>query len=117
MESESQLLGKTPDSDGVYIIRSSQPFGRFRGESDTVYVGSSANAQGGLKRRIRFFFHPGPSQHTSKRIKALLDLGGKLQISFHTCTAQKARSLEKEILKEYVREHLELPPYNRSEPH
>jgi len=117
MEEESQLLGKIPDSSGVYIISSPQPFGRYRGESDVVYVGSSANAQGGLKRRIRFFFHPGPSQYTSKRIKALLDLGEKLEISFHTCTALKARSLEKEILQEYVREHLELPPYNRIEPH
>jgi hypothetical protein len=113
---QSRLIGELPQSDGVYVIRSSRSFGRYRGESDIVYVGSSANATGGLKGRVKFFFRPGPSQYTSLRIKALLDRAEELEISFRICPAMEARSLEKEILKQYVDEHWELPPYNRSQP-
>lgn len=113
---KSQLLGKVPNSDGVYVIRSCRPFGRYRGHSDIIYVGSSANATRGLKGRVSFFFRPGPSQYTSKRIKALLDRAEELEISFRICPAVEARSLEKNIIKQYVDEHWELPPYNRREP-
>jgi len=115
-EARAHLLNNIPDRDGVYIIRSAEPFGRYRGQSDIVYVGSSAGATRGLKGRITFFFRPGPSQYTSKRIKALLDLAERLEISFRICTAMEARNLEKAIIKQYVEDHLELPPYNRSEP-
>ena len=43
---QSRLIGELPQSDGVYVIRSSKSFGRYKGESDIVYVGSSANATG-----------------------------------------------------------------------
>ena len=115
-EAKSHLLNNIPDRDGVYIIRSSQPFGRYRGQSDIVYVGSSANATRGLKGRISSFFRPGPSQYTSKRVKALLDLAEKLEMSFKICTSVEARNLEKDIIRQYVVEHQELPPSNRSEP-
>jgi len=113
---QPRLIGELPQSDGVYVIRSSRSFGRYRGESDIVYVGSSTNATGGLKGRAKFFFRPGRSQYTSLRIKALLDRAEELEISFRVCLAIEARSLEKGILKQYVDDHWELPPYNRSQP-
>ena len=116
IEQKSCLLGKFPNSDGAYVIRSSQCFGRFKGQSDIIYIGSSAGAKRGLRGRLSFFFDPGPSQYTSKRIKMLLDRAVNLEISFRICPAVQARQLEKDILEQYTNEHWELPPYNRSLP-
>ena len=114
---ESELLRLIPESDGAYVIRAYEPFGRYRGQSDIVYIGSSSGSRSGLKGRLTFYFRPGPTQYTSKRIKALLDRQTQLEISFKVCPGVVARSLEKDILGRYVNDHWELPPYNRNEPH
>lgn len=115
LQAEKVTLAHTPRQCGVYVVRSPRPFGRFRGESDIVYVGSASNANG-LKRRIRSYFHPGPSMRTSLRIRSKLDLIDDLHISCRiTLASEDPRDIEHEILLAYEREHLELPPFNRQE--
>lgn len=113
LSDEKNLLDSLPRQMGVYAIRDTFHFGRYRGDSDIVYFGSTINSDG-LRRRIRFYFHPGPSQHTSQRIRKILDQIPTLQIAWIQSEMPKeARSLEKTLLARYFNEHLELPPFNR----
>ena len=110
---ENALLTVLPKQMGVYVIRDSKNFGRYKGESDIVYIGSTISSRG-LKRRIRFYFHPGQTQHTSQRIHNLLRRIHTLEISW-ICyqSGVDARNLEKKLLNQYHSDHHELPPFNR----
>lgn len=110
---ENALLTVLPKQMGVYVIRDSKNFGRYQGESDIVYIGSTTSSRG-LKRRIRFYFHPGQTQHTSQRIHKMLKHIHTLEISWIRSNAgEDARRIEKKLLNQYFTDHLELPPFNR----
>ena len=110
---EKSLLASLPRSLGVYVIRDTTEFGRYRGKSDLVYIGS-ATGKDGLRKRIRFYFHPGPTQATSQRIHRMLNIVETLQIAWILSnSAADATSLEKQLLAKYSDQHLELPPFNR----
>jgi len=107
---ERQLLRAIPESPGVYALRAARPFGRFVGESDIVYIGSTTR----LRRRIRFYFHPGPTQLTNLRIRKMLKDRADVQLAFATSQdADEAKELEEHLLERYETEHGELPPFNR----
>ncbi len=113
LSQESSLLAGLPNEPGVYVLRSPRPFGRYRGSSDIVYIGSTADSKG-MKHRIRFYFHPGPTQETNMRIRGKLDLVDDLEIGWKsTADPELARCLEGDLLADYERDHLELPPFNR----
>ena len=114
-DSEHTLIASLPAAAGVYVIRRRRPFGRFVGETDIAYIGSAASVQG-LKGRIRQYFHPGPTQRTNQRIRALIERTDDLELSFVECPSpDDARKLEKRLLSQYDTEHGELPPLNRRE--
>jgi excinuclease UvrABC nuclease subunit len=113
LSEEKRLLSSLPKKMGVYVIRDSSQFGRYHGKSDIVYIGSSTSSDG-LRRRIRFYFHPGLTQHTSKRIREMLNQIQTLKIAWvQSAVPGQARALEKNLLGEYVNDHFELPPFNR----
>ena len=69
----------------------------------------------GLKGRIGFYFKPGPTQETSKRIHGLLKKTDTLTIAFVVISwGTEARKLEKKLRSKYEIDHGELPPWNRS---
>jgi hypothetical protein len=109
--SEKQLLLIAPQQEGVYAIRRRTPFQRRRGTSDIVYVGSAVNRVGGLQTRCRQYFHPGPTQHTNKRILALCGDCDDFEIAFFI--VKPAKGMESDLLNRYEVEHGELPPENR----
>jgi len=110
---EGALLATLPSRPGVYALRWSRVFGRFRGESDIVYIGSAINARG-LRKRIRHYFRPGKTQRTSQRIRQLLGLLNDLEFSWvERSDPVEARSLERKLLAEYADDHIELPPLDR----
>lgn len=112
-QSEGTLIPSLPAARGVYVIRSKQSFGRFIGEADIVYIGSATN-KGGLKQRIRQYFHPGPTQWTNRRILDLIKWADDFELSFVECeTANNATNMEKRLLDQYYAEHGEFPPQNR----
>ena len=113
MIQEDALLTVLPKQMGVYVIRDSKNFGRYKGESDIVYIGSTVSS-GGLKRRIRLYFHPGQTQHTSQRIHKMLRQIHTLEISWIcSLSGVDARRIEKKLLTQYHSDHFELPPFNR----
>lgn len=112
IDKEKDILNILPYDKGVYVIKNKIIFGRFRGKSGILYIGSSIDA---LNSRIRFYFKPGPSQETSKRINELMKKTKGLKISFIVSTNDKEiRKLEKELRRNYEIDHGELPPWNRS---
>ena len=114
LQSRQILNSILPPVCGVYVMRYRQPFGRFIGESDIVYIGSATQQNRGLSGRILSYFKPGPTQNTNKRILARLqkhDFG----LSFVECSdSVSARELERSLLSQYEADHGELPPLNRT---
>jgi hypothetical protein len=107
-------IEKAPDVQGAYVLRRAQGqrFGRLRGESDIMYIGSSEGKHG-LRRRLRFFLHPGRRQLTSQRIN---EMAKKYEMEVAWCPCDEARNLEHQLLQRYVLDHDELPPLNHAEP-
>ena len=97
-----------PTTSGIYIMRKSQgqQFGRLCGESDILYIGSTKTS---LKKRLRQYFHPGPTQLTNIRINYMLTLHA-VEISW--LISAQPRVFEAELLQEYFEDHDELPPFN-----
>jgi excinuclease UvrABC nuclease subunit len=105
-----QIIKNVPEDTGVYIIRKvgGQRFGRLRGESDILYIGS-ATSQGGLKQRLQQYFSPGPTQWTNKRIN---EFAKKYSMEVAWCLLNEPKNFEDELLRQYLKEHDELPPFN-----
>src|SRR2546421_12306475 len=76
-----ELLERTPEGPGVYVIRRATPVTRRSGESDIVYIGSAANERG-LRTRLPHYFHPGPTQRTNRRILTLMEDARDFVVSF-----------------------------------
>ena len=105
-----RLLSKEP---GVYIIKTSNLFGRFVGQSDIVYIGSATNIRG-LRGRIQQHYHPGPTQSTNLRINSMMQSRDDLFLASAIClTTREAKEREKHLLALYEVDHSELPPLNR----
>ena len=105
-------VGKVPRQSGVYVLRKAQGvlFGRLRGESDILYIGST-QARGGLKQRLRQYLHPGPTQWTNLRIH---ELAKKCEMEVGWCQCDEPRNIEHQLLQQYLQEHDELPPLNHA---
>jgi len=109
---DKQSLEHVPQQIGIYAIRKAggQCFGRLRGESDILYIGS-AESEGGLKQRLQHYFHPGPTQWTNRRIN---EFAKKYRMEVAWYPSDEPRNLEHELLKQYLKEHDELPPFNHA---
>jgi len=107
-----KCVKKTPKQPGAYVIRKGggQRFGRLRGKSDILYIGST-EAKGGLRQRLRQYLHPGPTQWTNRRINKLL-IKYKMEVAW--CTCNEPGNLEHQLLRRYLKEHDELPPLNHA---
>ena len=116
LEKETELLDSLPKKKGVYVIKYERAFGRFKGKSDIMGFGSSIGKKGGLRRRIRFYFHPGERQRKNTRICHWLGKTRGLYISWVTKVSDKRiTDLEHKLRKDYEKEHGELPPWDRRE--
>jgi len=111
---KEKILNILPYKKGVYILKYNSLVYRLKGKSDILYIGKTIS---GLNYRINFYFNPGPSQETSKRINSYLKNKkfGNLKISFKVMISKdRTRELEKKLLCRYDNDHEELPPWNRS---
>jgi excinuclease UvrABC nuclease subunit len=108
------LLDGLPTAPGVYAILLSAKKACHRGAPDIGYIGRAIN-QGGLRGRVRQYFHPGPTQSTNIIMRERLsDSTVSLRLGFIvTNTKAEAKQLESALLVEFEAQHGQLPPYNR----
>jgi len=102
------LFNQAPRSPGIYLFHVDQAksIHRVKGESDIIYVGSTARGRGGLRQRLRN--HGG--SRSLNLIKAEI---GAIMVSWKDAPShEKALFEEAEILRKYFQDHLELPPMN-----
>ena len=109
---QPEILQEAPKEVGLYVFRTKDGtrFGRLRGESDIIYIGS-AKGQGGIRRRLYSHLHPGPTQATNKRSRWLQD---KVQMEVAWECGETAASKEGLALGLYRQDHWEFPPLNRA---
>jgi len=104
----------------VYALLHESTFGRLRGASRILYIGSTGQF-GGASSSCRLRIYRYPNGHHAKemqrRIQLLHSAGILVTLHWmHVASKTDASKLEASLLRNYVGEHLELPPFNgRSE--
>lgn len=100
-----------PDKPGVYEVRSDVEFGRLKGSSPMVTIGS---ARASLRKRLCEQRISDPIRYQNRAEKWLAQAGRHiLEFRYATTDSGKeARHLEALRLMEYENEHWELPPGN-----
>lgn len=107
------LLANLRKDTGVYVIRFSKGnFGRLNGYSDILYIGKTED-KNGIKGRVSGYFNKGPTQFTNIRIYSFLRKQMPMEISFASIT-QNPRNVEILLKDQYLKDHDELPPFNRN---
>ena len=103
-----------PDCPGVYEIQTDFEFGRLRGKSTVVYIGSAAKS---LRKRLIDQRCGEPSRYLSGAEKLLCESGHSLEFCYAASSdATVARQIEAQELMRYEEEHWELPPGNSKKP-
>ena len=101
-----------PDLPGIYEIRTDREFGRLKGTSKIVYIGSAARKTPSLRRRLL-----GRIPNASLAEKRLWQHECNLQFRFATVSdGETAERIEAERLIDYERQHWEFPPGNGAFP-
>jgi hypothetical protein len=114
----NEVARRAPSLPGVYVFRLVRgSFGRFKGESDLVYIGCTESADGTIARRLSDHL---PSRagasNTAHRLREAQRFG-ELEVAWKALgTPERAINEEATFLRNYIWDHLELPPVNRSEP-
>ena len=99
-----------PDEPGVYEIKTDYEFGRLRGKSHVVYVGSTVKS---LKGRLVHQRIKDPKENLSRTEQLLREAGHALELRFAVASDGKiAKHMEAQRLMDYEKEHWELPPAN-----
>jgi hypothetical protein len=102
-----------PRDKGTYVIRRAhgEKFGRLRGFSDILYIGSTESKRG-LRSRLRQYLHPGQKKWTAIRVNQALS---KYEAEVAWCENPQPRNLEHNLLRQYAADHDEFPPLNRAD--
>ena len=99
-----------PDKPGVYEVRADFEFGRLKGSSPVVTIGSAVAS---LRKRLCEQRFRNTLRYQNRAEKWLAQAGHKLEFRYTTTDSGKeARYLEALRLMEYENEHWELPPGN-----
>ena len=107
-ELTKDFVKETHQKAGVYTISSKKEFGRVKGKSNIIYIGSSNNVRKRLLKLINV-----KKKHTAnKRIEQLKEHG--ISLFFGVEYSSKYKDLEHNKIETYVRKHLETPPLNHA---
>jgi DNA-directed RNA polymerase subunit RPC12/RpoP len=97
-----------PDKPGVYQVRwKGSMVPRFRGSSGVLYIGQAK----GLRGRILQMLTLGAPHIANVPIDWAIK--NSYHLEFRWVQNDSPRQLEKELLREYQREHIDTPPFNR----
>ena len=98
-----------PNSPGVYEIRTDYTFGRLKGSSQTVNIGSAVNLKNRLGSRLI-----NPRRYWTLEEQRLMQKGHGFDFRYaNAMTKEISINMENDALFEYFTEHWELPPGNR----
>jgi hypothetical protein len=99
-----------PDKPGVYEVRADFEFGRLKGHSRIVTIGSANRS---LRQRLIRQRFANTERFMNRAEKLLYRAGHTLEFRYATTAGgQVARQMEAKRLEEYEKEHWELPPGN-----
>jgi hypothetical protein len=106
-----------PKEQGVYVIRTSKPVPRIKGDSDILYIG-----RGVIQRRIQVLlrshlplnFRDYMNKHSAREAfeRLLNELG--LDVEFSFILAENSKDLETNLLEKFCQGHIEPPPLNNT---
>src|SRR6266581_5876214 len=94
---EDRLMGALPSCFGVYAFVFPEQQVRRTGTSDIAYIGSAKN-QGGLRHRIRGYFHPGYDNRTNIRMQQHMGDNPVLFVGYCDTGSDRAKLLESDLL-------------------
>ena len=105
-----ELIPDLPTGKGSFVFRKvgGEQVKRTKGESDILYIGSTVT-ESSLRNRLEYFFKPRKKSSTENRINSYL---WKNQIELTYIIETKPGEIEQQLLKQYEKEHSELPPFN-----
>jgi hypothetical protein len=115
---QQSLSVPVPDVPGIYEIRTDHEFGRLRGQSRIVYIGSAARGNSpSLRKRLLGQHISNPNENLCRAGQLLRQAGYSLEFRFATSSDGKtAEHMEARRLVDYEKEHWELPPGNAAFP-
>lgn len=101
------LSAKVPDQPGIYEIRTDYEFGRLRGRSRVVFVGSAARGRiPSLRARLIDQRIGNPNRYLSGAEKLLREAGHALEFRFVIAPdGTTAKHMESQRLMEYEGKH------------
>jgi hypothetical protein len=100
----------------VYALLHERDFGRLRGASRILYIGSTGQLGGTSEScRLRIYRYPN-GRHAlelQRKVQLLLAAGVTITLYWkHVRSKDDAELEEARLLREYMSEHCELPPFN-----
>lgn len=121
----SSWVSALPDRPGVYVVALARLFGRLRGDSDILYIGSAGKIIGGRPSTIRKRWRnrwtvPAfePEKTMRDMLKTMVAEGEDLSVICACMSGDLKETLrrESELIDQCFRDHRELPPLNRARP-
>lgn len=122
-------IGKLPDEPGLYAAVLGRAFPRLAGETDILRVGQSGKTiaipDGSTRRATlrgrwrRYWQFPVLSDHDIRDVlRILIERGEPVEVAYLACAEPLEVLLEREreLLRRFFADHLELPPLNRQKP-
>ncbi len=104
------------DEPAVYALLHERDFGRLQGASRILYIGSTGQLGGTSEScRLRIYRYPNGShaRELERRVQLLLDAGIEVTLYWKYVQSKgQAAAEEARLLREYMAEHHELPPFN-----
>lgn len=109
---DQKSIKELPEFPGVYEVRTKNySFPRLRGMSSVLYIGCAEQRE----FKIRIKSHAKGRGRSGKRIQRIaVEL--KKELEFRFKVELSAKQAEKDALKNYEHNHLELPPCNHNIP-
>jgi hypothetical protein len=112
---ERALLNHLPTEQGVYVIISHVPKNYLVGHSDILYFGKAANESGGIRQRVRQYFHPGWDNRTSLRNNEFMKEHEGLSIGYLLADKSMVKHIEEKLIAEFKASHGTRPFLNRQD--
>ena len=114
-----RAVRQVPQKPGVYIFRliRGATLARLKGNSDIIYIGSTKKGKRTLRDRLKDHLSPrGDRRDLGYRLKRVIKEVGSVEVACKVFDSHEgARACERQLLKRFEQDHIELPPLNRQE--
>lgn len=105
-------LDKSPGTPGIYVFRLPACFGRLRGESDIIRIGTTEKGKRTIRDRLKEHYRSRKDQWSV--LGMICREHPDIQVAWKECASHMdGRIRESDLLVRYWQDHLEFPPANR----